>query len=143
MNAPYRQSSFPPPPRSSSARPEAGPDTTTRVRLLDSGFVPDAVLDAWLRAGEATRAGAILALRAGPQFYLSDAVRILGRRNGDTDPYGFTGRVEAIRELIRQGATVTPDAVRLGPAVYDAEFGVIAQRVRSADESGPHPQAHD
>jgi hypothetical protein len=96
------------------------------VRIAEDGFVSEATVDGWVRAGDAVRAGGVLAVRDGRRFLLRDAVRVLGRRNGDTDPYGFTGRVEAIRELIRRGASISADALRLGHAVYDIEYGVIA-----------------
>jgi hypothetical protein len=148
MNAPM--SSYPPAPRASAW-------------IGDGGFVPEAVLEGWLRTGEAMRAGATLTFlrpppsadprsssRAalstrdrgspGQRYLLRDAIRVLGRRNGETDPYGFTGRVEPIREMIRRGAIVAEGGVRLGPAVYDVEYGFIAVPCASADESGANPR---
>lgn len=113
------RSSVPPPPRRESA-------TLPAVRIAPDGFVPDAIVDGWTRSGAATRAGALLTLSDGRRYVLRDAVRVIGRRNGDTDPYGFTGRVEALRELLRRGVTLAADAIRLGPAAYDVEYGVIA-----------------
>jgi hypothetical protein len=98
------------------------------VRIGEDAFVSEASVDAWVRTGAAVRAAGLLAVRDGRRFLLRDAVRVLGRRNGDTDPYGFTGRVEAIRDFIRRGATISADALRLGPAVYDIEYGFIATR---------------
>jgi len=95
------------------------------VRIPEDGFVSEAIADGWVRSGAATRAGALLTLSDGRRLVLRDAIRVLGRRNGDTDPYGFTGRVDAIREMIRRGASLTADALKLGPAVYDVEFGVL------------------
>jgi len=96
------------------------------VRRGDGSFIPEMLIDAWVRAGHATRAGALLTARDGQRFVLQDAVRVLGRRNGDTDPYGMTGRADALRELLRKGAIIADDTMRLGPAVYDIEHGVIA-----------------
>jgi len=96
------------------------------VRVGEDAFISEATLDGWVRAGSAVRVGGLLTARDGRRFLLRDAVRVLGRRNGDTDPYGFTGRVEAIRELIRRGAGISADALRLGPAVYDIEYGFLA-----------------
>ncbi len=98
------------------------------VRVGDNGFVSEATLDAWARTGAAVRAGSVLTTDDGRRFSLRDAVRVLGRRNGDTDPYGLTGSVEAIRDFIRRGASISADALRLGPAIYDIEYGVIAAR---------------
>jgi hypothetical protein len=92
----------------------------------EDGFVSEATVDAWVRCGAAARTGSLLSTQDGRRYLLRDALRVLGRRNGDTDPYGFTGRVEAIRDFIRRGANVSADALRLGPAVYDIEYGYVA-----------------
>lgn len=101
------------------------------ILIGEDAFVSEIVLDAWTRGGVARRVGGLLALGDGRRYVLRDAVRVLGRRNGDTDPYGFTGSVEAMRELVRRGATISADALRLGPAVYDIEYGYL---VVSCDE---------
>ena len=116
---------------SSGAAPDPGRAAPV-VRIEDGSFVSEATLDGWVRSGAASRAGAMLCVPDGRRYLLRDAVRVLGRRNGDTDPYGLTGRVEAIRDYIRQGATVSADALRLGPAVYDVEHGVIVARCDDA-----------
>jgi hypothetical protein len=111
------------------------------VRIGEDAFVAEPTLDEWIRAGEAVRAGALLNVRDGRRFLLRDAVRVLGRRNGDTDPYGLTGRVESLRDFLRQGALLTNEGIRLGPAVYDIEYGVVAKPfVASPDESGALPK---
>ena len=98
------------------------------LRIDADAFVPEVTVDGWVRGGAATRVAGVLTTHDGRRFLLRDAVRVLGRRNGDTDPYGFTGKVESIREFIRRGATISADALRLGPAVYDIEYGVVAVR---------------
>jgi hypothetical protein len=103
--------------------PTAAPAT---VHIGEDAFVSEAAVAGWVRAGVATRAGALLTTNDGRAFLLRDAVRVLGRRNGDTDPYGFTGRVESIRDFIRNGASISTDALRLGQAVYDIEYGYLA-----------------
>jgi len=101
-------------------------DTVTGS-LLGDGFVSDSTLEDWVRTGAGRRDGAFLALSDGRRYALTDALRILGRRNGDSDPYGFTGRILALRSLIRRGALLSADGVRLGPVIYDIEFGSIAE----------------
>jgi hypothetical protein len=101
-------------------------DAARVVRIADDGFVPETFADAWARSGAASRVSTLLTLADGRRYVLRDAVRVIGRRNGDTDPYGFTGRVEALRELVRRGAILSADALRLGPAVYDVEYGFLA-----------------
>jgi hypothetical protein len=96
------------------------------VRVGEDGFVAEAVVDGWVRAGAAARTGSLLTIQDGRRYLLRDALRVIGRRNGDTDPYGFTGRVDAIRDFIRRGAAISADALRLGPAVYDIEYGYVA-----------------
>lgn len=121
-----------PPPRPSrpplpAARRDPAPplEAARAVRIGEDAFVAETMVDGWVRGGVATRAGALLALGDGRCYVLRDAVRVIGRRNGDTDPYGFTGRVEALREVVRRGATLSADALRLGPAVYDVEYGFL------------------
>jgi hypothetical protein len=97
-----------------------------QIQVGGNGFLSEAQVDAWVRTGAATRSGCLLTAHDGRRFLLRDAVRVLGRRNGDTDPYGFTGRVEAIRDFIRRGASVSADALKLGQAVYDIEYGFMA-----------------
>ncbi|HTJ83424.1 MAG TPA: hypothetical protein VL400_17010, partial [Polyangiaceae bacterium] len=97
--------------------------------LLGDGFLPDPTLEEWVRVGSAERSGAVLTLSDGRRFALVDAVRILGRRNGDSDPYGFTGRILTLRALLRRGALLSPDGARLGAAIYDVQFGSIAEPV--------------
>jgi hypothetical protein len=132
---PYRRLSSDPPadPRGGAAPTDVG------ARLRESPFVAEVVLDAWARAGLVVRAGATLATHDAQRFLLTDACRVLGPQNGDRDPYGLSGRVDALRELIRQGASVSRDRVRLGAVVYDVEFGFLAIPYASADESGCSP----
>jgi hypothetical protein len=110
------------------------------VRVGDDHFVSEAVLEGWLRAGEVARAGGVLTARDGRRWSVLDGLRILGRRNGETDPYGLSGRVETLRDFLRKGGILAPDAGRLGPAVYDLEYGIIAYPVKSPDESGALPK---
>ncbi len=124
---PFRSS---PPPAVPPARrdpaPTYPPAALPVVRIGEDAFVSEITVDAWVRAGAAVRVGALLTVHDGRRLLLRDAVRVLGRRNGDTDPYGFTGRVDALRERIRRGASISLDALRLGPAVYDLEYGFLA-----------------
>ena len=127
-------STFPPGSRSASR-----PPASACARVGEDGFVSDVQLEAWVRVGEAVRAGATLALVDGRRYVLTDALRVLGRRNGETDPYGLTGRVLALRQVLRQGGALFADALRLGAAIYDVEYGVHAVPVLGADESGVNP----
>ncbi len=113
--------SYPPPTIAS-----AGAEKAVVVRLAEDAFVSDSKVDRWVRAGAAVRAGVLLTTRDGRRFLLRDAVRIIGRRNGDSDPYGFTGKVETLRDFVRQGATVSANALRLAQVVYDIEHGSVA-----------------
>lgn len=97
--------------------------------LLGDGFVSDAVLDEWARNGLGTRTGALLTLSDGRRFALTDGLRILGRRNGDSDPYGLTGCLVTLRSILRRGGLVSNDGVRLGAAIYDVAFGVLAEPI--------------
>jgi hypothetical protein len=124
VDTPHTSRASAPPPTVASAGSYRGP--VPSVRVGEDAFASEATVDAWVRGGAATRAGGLLTVHDGRRYMLRDAVRVLGRRNGDTDPYGFTGRVDAIRDFIRRGASISTDALRLGPAVYDIEYGFIA-----------------
>jgi hypothetical protein len=106
--------------------PRTSAISCSAVHIGEDTFVSEAVLHGWVRVGAAVRTHGGLAVRDGRRFLLRDAVRVIGRRNGASDPYGLTGRVEAIRDFIRRGATMSADALRLGPAVYDIEYGFVA-----------------
>jgi len=110
-------------------------DAARAVCLGEDAFVSETMVDAWVRSGVAGRTGAVLALADGRRYALRDGLRVIGRRNADTDPYGFTGRVEALREIVRRGATLSADGLRLGPAVYDVEYGFIAARCDGASSA--------
>jgi hypothetical protein len=112
---PSRQS-----PRSSVPPPPPAP------RIPEDAFLSEATVDGWVRSGAATRTDGVLTLSDGRRYALRDALRVIGRRNSDTDPYGLTGRVEPIRDFVRRGATISADSLRLGPAVYDVEYGFVA-----------------
>jgi hypothetical protein len=117
-----------PPPTVASAAPPS-------LRIGDDGFLSEATVDGWVRSGAASRAGSLLTSADGRRFVLRDALRVIGRRNGDTDPYGLTGRVEAIRDFVRRGASVSPDALKLGPAVYDVEYGFVAAALEAGERT--------
>jgi hypothetical protein len=120
MEAPRNPSRRPFPAHPAPRKPSA------ESYLRDGCFIAEATLAAWLRAGELRREGAILTTQDGRRFVLQEAVRVLGRNNGASDPYGFTGQVDSIRELVRKGATIAGDTLRLGPATYDVEYGATA-----------------
>ncbi|MBL8744660.1 MAG: hypothetical protein JNK04_26305 [Myxococcales bacterium] len=104
---------------------------------MGDGFLADAVLDEWKRTGIATVSGTILTLSDGRRFTMTDGLRILGRRNGDSDPYGLTGRILTLRSILRRGGLLSPDGVRLGAAIYDVGFGVITELVIEAGGDVP------
>jgi hypothetical protein len=112
--------------------------TDARAIIAENPFLSETVLDVWVRVGVVVRAGGSITTPDGGRYLLRDAIRILGRRDGDADPYGLTGRVECLRDLLRQGATISSDAVRFGPGVYDAELGFLAVLLPSPDQSGPN-----
>jgi hypothetical protein len=125
-------------PHHHTSTPPAG--SAVVVRVGDDGFASDSQLASWVRSGAAVRAGAVLTTREGRRFMLQDALRIIGLQSGDVDPYGLTGRVDTIRQLLRQGALLSADRVRLGQLTYDVEYGVLALPFASADESGANPR---
>lgn len=96
-------------------------------------FIAEVVLETWTRGGRARRAGGVLWLDDKRIHDVIDAVRILGRRGGDSDRFGWTGRVFPLRELLRLGASIGPRGASLGNSTYDIEFGVQLE----ADDTVP------
>lgn len=99
--------------------------------LPTDGFISDTILTTWTRTGIATRTGNAVALRAGADLVLTDALRVLGRRDGESDPYGLTGRVLTLRSLMDRGATLHTNGIRLGASTYDIELGYTFQVARA------------
>lgn len=123
MNSRQNRSSFPPSSRS--------PSSAGLSLLPTDGFISDAILNTWTRTGVATRSGNAVAMRAGSALVLTDALRVLGRRDGESDPYGLTGRVLTLRSLMDRGATLHTNGIRLGASTYDIELGYTFQVVRA------------
>lgn len=99
--------------------------------LPPDGFISDAILATWIRAGIATRNGNAVSMRSGVDLILTDALRVLGRRDGESDPYGLTGRVSSLRSLIDRGATLHTNGIRIGASTYDVELGYTFQAFRT------------
>ncbi|MFO0758560.1 MAG: hypothetical protein U0359_18855 [Byssovorax sp.] len=116
--------------RNPNQRPALVPVSPRKVSaescLTDGSFIAEATLGAFVRQGEIRREGAVVATPDGRRFVLQEAVRVLGRNNGASDPYGFTGQVDSIRELVKKGGAITGDTLRLGSAAYDVEYGFVA-----------------
>jgi hypothetical protein len=66
-------------------------------------------------------------MRSGSNFATTDGLRVLGRRNGESDPFGLTGRIMSLRSLIARGAIVSNNGVRIGAVIYDVELGTIIE----------------
>ncbi len=123
MNSRQKRTSLPP-----SFRAPSSPGISL---LPQDGFISDAILGTWTRTGVASRDGSAVAMRSGVDLVLTDALRVLGRRDGDSDPYGLTGRVLSLRSLIDRGATLHTNGIRIGAIAYDVELGYSFQVLRS------------
>jgi hypothetical protein len=93
---------------------------------LAAGFVGEHELADLLFRREVRRVGRGVVESQGKGYLLHEAVRVLGRRDGGSDPYGLTGTIEARDELVRAGASFVADTMLLGSARYRVERGVIA-----------------
>lgn len=120
---------------------DSSPPTQRDVVIANDGFVSESCARDWAQRGVAVVANGVLSCRDGRSFLLADALRVLGPQSSDTDPYGLTGRVSTLRELIQQGAVLHQESLRLGAATYDVEFGYVARQTGSADESGAYAKA--
>ncbi len=99
------------------------------------GFLPDKLIDRLIRTGYLIRAGQLLVSTVDSRTYAQqDAVRFLEHRGGKTDPYGYIGRVEEIRSLLKRGFVVSATRIGLGKVIYEVEHGVILHAVFEAEE---------
>lgn len=118
-------------------------DNKLSPRLAMDGFVPNELLNSLIDEGRAARAGAILNTNDGRSYVLQDAVRVLGRvpnsRSG-SDPFGFTGMVATLAELLDRGFVLSAQHIALGRSVYDVEHGALCQPLNDSpatpDDSG-------
>lgn len=94
--------------------------------IPEDHFLPDTTLQAWTRAAVLTREGSRL-LIDGRRFATVDGLRVLGRRNGESDPFGLTGRIMSLRALLARSAIVSGNGVRIGAVIYDVELGTIIE----------------
>ena len=103
------------------------PTSAAGVTLPADGFIPETTLELWVRTGLAARDGAVLTFGDGRRYMLVEGLRILGRRDGESDPYSLTGRVLSLGAILKRGAVLSPNGARIGAATYDLEFGSVVQ----------------
>ena len=120
-------------------QPSTRPPPPSTLEVPPDGFVPEHDLAMACGRGVAVRTGAVLSLRDGRRFALEAAVRVLGRYDGETDPFGLTGAIEPIASLLRRGFVIGAERVALGKLVYDVVCGAVLHPFGSPDESGPWP----
>ncbi len=107
--------------------------------VLDE-FIAEDHLAMLLARGDAQRSGCLLRLRDGRLYALQDAARVLGNVRQETDPYGLTGSVDSVANLLRRGFVMNAERIALGRCVYDVEYGYVVQHIAgSADASGQNP----
>ncbi len=107
---------------------------------LAGSFLSAAALERFVASGQLTRRGALLSFRDGRRLVAQEAVRILGRRASETDPFGLTGLVLTLGEAIARGAVLSGDGLRLGAVVYDVDHGVSVMPLADAESSGVLPR---
>lgn len=118
-----------------------------RPRVSLEELVSDEELARLVAAGHVTRAGVLLTTWDGQIFTLQEAVRVLGsvpssRPGGShgSDPFGFTGLVDTVGNMLKRGFVMSSSRVALGRRAYDVEYGWLAFPVGSADKSGVNPK---
>jgi hypothetical protein len=116
-------------------RPTVERDLLPRVQ--SDGFLPDELLAGLIDHGQVEMRGGLLRTLDGRSYVTQPALRVLGPVLGAaTDPFGLTGGVKTVAELLRQGFVVSPRRLSLGRMAYDVEHGVVVHALGSADDSG-------
>lgn len=131
----------------SPVRQTVPPPGDATERVVAGAFVPEQELMGFVSTGAVRRAGILLETADGRAFVLQEAVRFLGRFDGETDPFGLVGAVEPVASLLKRGFVMNSERVALGKLVYDVVFGVIChplptrppQPPGTPDDSGPQP----
>ena len=120
--------------------PAMTPAQAAAPHLAADDFISRDALEALVTAGEIHLTGALARTMTGELFVLREALRILGNVSQETDPYGFTGKVDTLGTFLRRGFVMSGERVALGRSVYDVEYGYVAQLVSGgADRSGVNP----
>jgi hypothetical protein len=109
------------------SRPLAdGQEAGQQDETVHTGFIADWRLADLLFQRRLRRVGPGLVHADGKRYAIEIAVKILGRADGVSDPYGLTGVAESMSELVRAGAEFSGHTMALGSATYDVERGVLA-----------------
>jgi hypothetical protein len=112
-------------------------------------FLSDDALHRLVATRAVVRAGMLLTASDGRRFALLEAVRVLGSAPSSrptsshgSDPYGFTGLVDTVGNMLRRGFVMSSERVALGRRAYDVEYGWLLTPVptASADASGINPR---
>ena len=115
------------------ADPLSQSSLNVRQHCRELPFMPGTQLRQLLHQSEAQLVGCVLSLPDGRRYALQDAVRILGTARLETDPYGLTGVVLTVRQLLQRGFSLNVHQVALGRTLYDVEQGFLTQPLGNAD----------
>ncbi len=121
-----------PTPQRAISRPLADPRAAAP---LQSGFIGEQQLADLLFRRCVTRVGPGVVAAGGVRYAIHEAVKVIGRVDGQSDPYGLAGAVESMGELTRAGGHLSGRTLTLGSVRYRVERGVIAV----ARDAAPRP----
>lgn len=99
---------------------------------LRDGFASEQHLADLLFRRRVHRSGRGTLLCDGRLFTITEAVRVLATIDGSRDAYGLIGEAEPLDDLLRAGAQVAGDRMRVGRSMYRVERGVIARHRAAA-----------
>ena len=91
-----------------------------------TGFIAEQRLADLLFRRRIRRAGRGVITADGIVYDLYEGVRVVGPSHGQSDPYGLTGTVEHMTDLVRAGASLSAGSMHIGSASYQIVRGVIA-----------------
>jgi hypothetical protein len=116
------ESGIMPAPRQAISRPLAA---EPQGEALETGFISEQQLADLLFRRRVRRVGPGVVASGGRQFAIREAVRVVGRADGHSDPYGLSGVVESMSDLVRAGAQLNGHMMLLGSVSYCIERGVV------------------
>lgn len=113
------------------------------LALHKLGFLPEYLLMRYLELEYVHRLAPRQIATPRQSYVLQDAIRVLGVKSHDTDPFGLTGHVSPTRTLLERGFRLGKRRLSWGRYHFDMELGFLVHPLANADSSGARPCLRD